>query len=101
VAKRAFVVGEADVMIDIVPHAAKHAQQLLELEGQIGSLIAVSSSAIYADAAGKPLVLGGAQSETIPSRSRSLRRRSLPMTKPTRDRRSLWSMRFSPVSRRR
>ena len=56
-------VGEADVMIDIVPHAAKHAQQLLELEGQIGSLIAVSSSAIYADAAGKPLVLGGGRPE--------------------------------------
>jgi nucleoside-diphosphate-sugar epimerase len=56
-------VGEVEVMIDVVPHSAKHARQLLELEGQIGSLIAVSSSAVYADEAGKPLVLGGGRPE--------------------------------------
>jgi nucleoside-diphosphate-sugar epimerase len=62
-------VGEVEVMIDVVPLAAKHAEQLLELDGQIGSLIAVSSSAVYADEAGKPLVHGGgrpARDDPIP-----------------------------------
>jgi len=62
-------VGEVEVMIDVVPLVAKHAEQLLELDGQIGSLIAVSSSAVYADEAGKPLVHSGgrpARDDPIP-----------------------------------
>jgi nucleoside-diphosphate-sugar epimerase len=47
--------GDVDLLIDVVAFNARHAAQLLELDGQVGSVVAISSAAVYADALGRTL----------------------------------------------
>jgi nucleoside-diphosphate-sugar epimerase len=42
-----------DVVVDVIPYEAAHAEQLLELDA--GALIAISSASVYADAQGRTL----------------------------------------------
>lgn len=45
----------ADAVIDTIAYTAKHADQLLEIEPNIGSFIVISSSSVYRDPAGRTL----------------------------------------------
>ena len=45
----------SDVLIDCVAYDAEHARQLLEVQGDLGSMIVISSSSVYRDAAGRTL----------------------------------------------
>jgi nucleoside-diphosphate-sugar epimerase len=54
-ALRAALGGDVDVLIDVVAFNAEHAAQLLELDGQVGSVVAISSASVYADALGRTL----------------------------------------------
>ena len=44
-----------DVLVDVVPFRREDAEQLLALKSRVGSLIAISSAAVYADAKGRTL----------------------------------------------
>jgi nucleoside-diphosphate-sugar epimerase len=44
-----------DVLVDVIPFTARDAQEVNALAGHIGSVVAVSSAAVYADAAGRSL----------------------------------------------
>jgi nucleoside-diphosphate-sugar epimerase len=47
------VVGDGiDLLVDVIPFTAADAQQVVALRGRVGSVIAVSSAAVYADAEG-------------------------------------------------
>ncbi|MDR1611688.1 MAG: NAD-dependent epimerase/dehydratase family protein [Planctomycetota bacterium] len=50
----------ADAVVDVIAHDAGHADQLLSLGTNIGALVAVSSAAVYRDAAGRALDGAGA-----------------------------------------
>jgi len=54
-ALRAALGGDVDVLIDVVAFNAEDAAQLLELDGQVGSVVAISSASVYADALGRTL----------------------------------------------
>lgn len=45
--------GDHDLFVDIVAFNEQHARQLMRLEGHVGSLVVVSSVAVYADPDGK------------------------------------------------
>jgi nucleoside-diphosphate-sugar epimerase len=47
--------GGADVLVDFVAFEPEHADQLLALRDVVGSVVVVSSGAVYADAAGRSL----------------------------------------------
>jgi nucleoside-diphosphate-sugar epimerase len=44
-----------DVVVDVIPYTREHAEQLLALDGFVGSLIAISSASVCADEAGRTL----------------------------------------------
>ena len=44
-----------DVFVDVIPYEPAHAEQLLALRGRVGSVIALSSASVYADAQGRTL----------------------------------------------
>jgi nucleoside-diphosphate-sugar epimerase len=54
-ALRAALNGGADVLVDFVAFEPEHADQLLALRDVVGSLVVVSSGAVYADAEGRSL----------------------------------------------
>jgi nucleoside-diphosphate-sugar epimerase len=45
----------ADAVVDTIAYTDVHADQLLAMEGDIGSLVVISSSSVYRDAAGRSL----------------------------------------------
>jgi hypothetical protein len=45
----------ADVLIDAVAYDQRHAGQLLDIQGMLGSLVVVSSSSVYRDPLGRTL----------------------------------------------
>jgi nucleoside-diphosphate-sugar epimerase len=47
--------GGADAVIDTAAYGKAHADQLLDIEGDIGALVVVSSSSVYRDHAGRTL----------------------------------------------
>jgi len=47
--------GDVDVLIDVVAFTADHAAEPLELDGQVGSVVAISSASVHADALGRTL----------------------------------------------
>ena len=50
------VIGQdADIVIDTVAFDATHADQLLEIQADIGSFIVISSSSVYCDDQGRTL----------------------------------------------
>ena len=52
----AMVIGQdADIVIDTVAFDATHADQLLEIQADIGSFIVISSSSVYCDDQGRTL----------------------------------------------
>jgi nucleoside-diphosphate-sugar epimerase len=44
-----------DVLIDVVPYEPEDAKQLLKLSGQFGSIVAISTTSVYADDVGRTL----------------------------------------------
>jgi nucleoside-diphosphate-sugar epimerase len=44
-----------DVLVDVIPMESRDAEQLVELRGRFGSLVAISSAAVYCDASGRTL----------------------------------------------
>ena len=44
-----------DAVIDTVAYDDRHARQLLEIEGDVGAILAISSASVYRDAAGRTL----------------------------------------------
>lgn len=54
-ALRAALRREADVVIDIVAFDEQHANQLLELQDKVGSIVVISSISVYCDAQGRTL----------------------------------------------
>jgi nucleoside-diphosphate-sugar epimerase len=54
---------DVDVVVDVVPFTEEDARQLIELTGRIGSIVAVSSAAVYADGEGRSI---DTQSEAFP-----------------------------------
>lgn len=48
--------GDFEVFIDIVAFERRHAEQLSVLAGRVGSLVVISSAAVYADEEGRPLL---------------------------------------------
>jgi nucleoside-diphosphate-sugar epimerase len=44
-----------DVFVDVIPYEPAHAEQLLGLRGRVGSVVAISSASVYADAQGRTL----------------------------------------------
>jgi nucleoside-diphosphate-sugar epimerase len=59
------VSGDFDVFVDIIAFDDEHGRQLCDLKGRIGSLVFISSAAVYADDAGKPL-LGSTVDPNLP-----------------------------------
>lgn len=47
--------GDVDLLVDVVAYDAAHGGQLLELRGHVGSIVAISSASVYADAQGRTL----------------------------------------------
>lgn len=45
----------SDLFVDVVPYEPEHAQQLLDLAGAVGTVVAFSSASVYADARGRTL----------------------------------------------
>lgn len=45
----------ADVIIDTTAYTRAHAEQLLEIEADVGAFVVISSSSVYCDAAGRTL----------------------------------------------
>jgi nucleoside-diphosphate-sugar epimerase len=45
----------ADAVIDTIAFDATHADQLLEIQGDVGSIVAISSSSVYCDSQGRTL----------------------------------------------
>jgi nucleoside-diphosphate-sugar epimerase len=62
---RAALGSGVDVLIDAVPFSSGHARQLLGLADLVGSVVAVSSAAVYTDDAGRTLLDATAE-ETSP-----------------------------------
>jgi nucleoside-diphosphate-sugar epimerase len=54
-ALRAALAGGADAVIDAVANDPAHADQLLEVQEQVGALVVISSASVYRDAAGHAL----------------------------------------------
>ena len=54
-ALRNAVGGDVDLLIDVVAFDAEHASQLVEMHGQVGAIVAISSASVYADALGRTL----------------------------------------------
>lgn len=51
----AAAVDGAHVVVDVIPYERSHAEQLLALEGRVGSVVAISSASVYADVRGRSL----------------------------------------------
>jgi nucleoside-diphosphate-sugar epimerase len=47
--------GGVDLFLDVIPYEERHARQLLELAGSVGSVVAISSASVYCDAQGRTL----------------------------------------------
>lgn len=47
--------GDVDLLVDVIAYDAEHARQLLDLHGQVGSIVAISSASVYADSLGRTL----------------------------------------------
>lgn len=45
-----------DAFVDVIPYRSEHARQLLPLRGRVGSLVVLSSAAVYVDATGRQLM---------------------------------------------
>jgi nucleoside-diphosphate-sugar epimerase len=45
----------ADVLVDVIPFTDDDARQLIGLSGRVGSIVAVSTAAVYADAEGRSI----------------------------------------------
>lgn len=54
-----------DVFVDVVAYRQSHAEQLMRLQGRVGSLVVISSAAVYADPDGKTL-LGSERGDGAP-----------------------------------
>jgi nucleoside-diphosphate-sugar epimerase len=50
---RAAMADGADVVVDVVPYDGRDARQLIEVSGDIGSIVAISTAGVYVDAAGR------------------------------------------------
>jgi nucleoside-diphosphate-sugar epimerase len=61
----AAAMGEPDVVVDVIPMRPAHSDQLLRLRARFGSLVAVSSGAVYADRTGAP-ALGCTDPDGVP-----------------------------------
>jgi nucleoside-diphosphate-sugar epimerase len=49
------IAGGADALIDTTAYTREHADQLLELEGDVGAFVVISSASVYRDDAGRTL----------------------------------------------
>ena len=49
----------ADAVIDTIAYTAAHADQLLDVQGDVGAFVAISSSSVYRDSAGRTLNQAG------------------------------------------
>lgn len=69
---RAALAGGADVIVDVVAYTAAHARSVLEASADVGSVVVVSSKAVYRDARGRhsnsddPPDFGGLVTEGTP-----------------------------------
>ena len=45
----------ADLLVDVVAYGPKHAEQLLEVQADVGALVVISSASVYRDDAGRTL----------------------------------------------
>src|SRR3954452_17951237 len=61
----AAAMGEPDVVADVIPMRPAHSDQLLRLRARFGTLVAVSSGAVYADRTGAP-ALGRTDPDSVP-----------------------------------
>jgi len=57
--------GDHDLFVDIVAYGRRHAEQLRSLDGRVGTMVVVSSAAVYADRDGHTL-LGSAAADGSP-----------------------------------
>ena len=69
--------GGVDVLVDCIAYEREHAEQLLALEQLVGSLVVVSSAAVYADAHGR-----GFDSDEFPDYPVPIRERTQPTVEP-------------------
>jgi nucleoside-diphosphate-sugar epimerase len=61
------VVGSGvDALVDVIPYRDADALQLLRLEGKVGTVIAVSSAAVYADSDGRGLLEADSSERPVP-----------------------------------
>jgi len=54
-ALRGAVDDDVELLVDVVAYDAEHGAQFLELQGRVGSIVAVSSASVYADARGRTI----------------------------------------------
>ncbi|MBC3761008.1 NAD-dependent epimerase/dehydratase family protein [Quadrisphaera oryzae] len=70
---RAVLADGADVVVDVVAYTAAHARSVLEASGDVGSVVVLSSKAVYTDARGRhsnsdhPPDFGGPVGEDTPT----------------------------------
>jgi nucleoside-diphosphate-sugar epimerase len=61
------VVGNGvDALVDVIPYRAADARQLLKLEGRMGTVVAISSAAVYAGNDGRVLLEAGDSERPVP-----------------------------------
>jgi len=81
-----------DALIDTVAYDEGHARQLLEIQGDVGAFVVISSGSVYRDADGRTLDEAAETGfPSSPDRSARTSRRRFPAPKPTRRARSHWN----------